>query len=84
MNGDKDFSIISNGATGSSGSSSSLKQQKFVSSGQTEFIVTNFNLNDNYIVFVDGVLQSFGHTRNGNIVTFDYLIPEGTEVIIIN
>jgi len=83
MNGDKDFSIISNGA-GGSGGSSSLKQQKFVSSGQTDFIVTNFNLNDNYIVFVDGTLQSFGHTRNGNIVTFDYLIPEGTEVIIIN
>ena len=39
-------------------------------------------LNANYKVFVDGVFQSWGHTRVGNVVTFAVPFAAGHEVSI--
>lgn len=51
--------------------------------GQTQFDTTgNLILNDNYKVFVDGVFQSWGHTRAGNVVTFGVPFGIGHEVSI--
>jgi len=83
MNSDRDFNIASNSG-GGSGNLGVIKKQKFISNNQTDFIVTDFVLNDNYVIFLDGVLQSFGHSRNGNTIIFDYIIPVGTEVIVMN
>jgi len=39
-------------------------------------------LNDNYKVFVDGIFQSGGHARVGNVVTFTVPFAAGHEVSI--
>ena len=50
---------------------------------QTQFDTTgHLVLNDNYKVFVDGVFQSWGHTRAGNVVTFGVPFAVGHEVSI--
>ena len=62
-----------------------LKQQGFVATaGQTEFVITDVTLNSDYVVFVNGALQSFGHSRSGNTVIFSVGLDAGTEVIILN
>lgn len=51
--------------------------------GQTVFNTTAFfNIDANYKVFVDGVFQSWGHTRVGNVVTFALAFNAGHEVSI--
>ena len=62
-----------------------VKQQGFVATaGQTDFAITKFDLNSNYIVFVNGALQSFGHSKSGNTVIFSSGLTVGTEVVIVN
>ena len=51
---------------------------------QTAFEVTDFSLNDEYVVYVDGLLVSAGHSRTGDVVIFDVGLAEGTEVVILN
>lgn len=53
-------------------------------SGQTVFTVTEFSLNDNYKVFVNGSLVTSGFTRVGDVVTFSSGHAAGTEVVIMN
>lgn len=62
-----------------------VKQQGFVATaGQTDFVITEFDLNSNYIVFVNGALQTFGHSKSGNTVIFSSGLTVGTEVVIVN
>ena len=57
--------------------------QEFTSTvGQTVFTTTTITLDANYKVFVDGVFQSFGHTRAGNVVTFTVPFAAGHEISI--
>jgi len=50
---------------------------------QTAFDTTgHLVLNANYKVFVDGIFQSGGHTRVGNVVTFTVPFAVGHEVSI--
>uniref|UniRef100_A0A6M3J5D9 Uncharacterized protein n=1 Tax=viral metagenome TaxID=1070528 RepID=A0A6M3J5D9_9ZZZZ len=58
--------------------------QKFeASASQTTFTVTEFHLNDNYKVFVNGAYQSFGYTRSGDDVIFTAAFAGGEEVVIM-
>lgn len=41
-----------------------------------------FNIDANYKVFVDGMFQSWGHTRAGNVVTFTNPFVGGEEISI--
>lgn len=50
---------------------------------QTVFTVTDFNLNDNYLVFINGAFTPSGHSRSNNVVTFSAGIPLGEEVTIM-
>jgi hypothetical protein len=50
--------------------------------GQTVFTVTDITLGAMYKVFVDGIYQSWGHTRVGNVVTFGIAFAAGHEVSI--
>jgi len=50
--------------------------------GQTIFTVTDITLGAMYKVFVDGIYQSWGHTRVGNVVTFAIAFTAGHEVSI--
>ena len=51
--------------------------------GQTVFTVTDFNLHDNYLVFINGTFTPTGHSRSANVVTFSAGILIGTEVTIM-
>jgi hypothetical protein len=60
-------------------------QQGFTATdGQTEFVVTEMEITQYYLVSVEGILIKKGHHMNGNSVIFDIGLLEGTEVIIIN
>jgi len=62
-----------------------LQSQTFeATASQTAFVVTEFSLNDEYIVYVEGVLVSAGHARAGDVVIFVTGLAEGTEVVIVN
>lgn len=51
--------------------------------GQTVFDTTgHLTLDANYKVFVNGIFQSWGHTRVGNVVTFAVAFAAGNEVSI--
>ena len=66
-------------------SRSSMKYQAFVADGvTTEFTVNKFNLNEYYLVFVGGILEWYGHSRVGNVVTFVNAPMDGERVIIQN
>ena len=53
--------------------------------GQTQFDVSDFfPLDDNYLVFLNGALQTFGHSQADSIVTFTAGLVLGDEVVIVN
>jgi len=63
----------------------SLQNQVFIATAsQTNFIVTEFTPNDEYLVYLDGVLTTAGHIRTSNVIIFTPGLAEGTEVVIAN
>lgn len=63
-----------------------INQESFTASAaQVQFDVTEFSLNDNVAVFVDGVLQATTtYTRSGNSIIFGSGMVGGEIVTIIN
>ena len=60
-------------------------QQDFIATQeQSEFIVTEFELTQEYLLSINGILTRNGHYRNGNTVIFEIGLSEGDEVVIIN
>lgn len=64
------------------GAGGTAEHQEFTTTGgQTVFNCT-ITLDANYKVFVDGIFQSWGHARVGNVVTFTVPFNAGHEVSI--
>lgn len=64
-----------------SGGGSSEHEEFTTIATQTVFNAS-ITLDANYKVFVDGIFQSWGHTRVGNVVTFGVPFAAGHEVSI--
>ena len=68
---------------GCSGTASTGHMEFTTTLNQVAFDTTGtLTLNSNYKVFVDGLFQSWGHTRVGNVVTFGVPFAVGHEVSI--
>jgi|GEM_PF-3849985 len=64
--------------------SSTLKKQTITAlAGQTKFVVTDFALAENHILIVNDIIQTQLYTRSGQMITFDYGLTEGDQVVII-
>ena len=48
------------------------------------YTVTNFTLKDGYRVYVRGMLTNYGHSRSGNVITFDDAFEGGEEIFVTN
>ena len=63
-------------------SSANVGKQKFTAgAGMTGVIVTDFTLNE-FIVFVDGSMQTFGYTSSGQTITFINAFLGGEEILV--
>ena len=71
-------SIVEIGAPG-------IKRQIFTGDGVTiQFTVTDFTLNNNFVVFMGGTLLMEGYVRAQQHVIFTYAPPDGTTIVIMN
>ena len=62
-----------------------LNRQLFsATAAQTAFAVTEFDLTDEYLVFVNGALNMGGHSRSTNTVNFTTGLAEDSEVLVLN
>lgn len=69
---------------GVGGTGGTAEHHEFTAAGlQTTFDTTPFfNIDANYKVFVDGLFQSWGHTRVGNVITFVNPFVGGEEISV--
>jgi len=77
---------ITSGSSSSGGGSSSANQGVDTSNptaGQTKITVSSFSLNE-YVVFIDGTMQTYGYTKTAsNELTFDTAFEGGEEVTVV-
>ena len=59
--------------------------EKFTATADQTIFNTTMDVNDDYKVFIDGTLTSFGHSKTGaKQITFTSGRSEGEEIIIMN
>lgn len=61
-----------------------MKQEFTATAGQTVFTVTDFALDDDYMIIINDAFQGVGHSRSGNVITLTNSSNDGDSVIIIN
>lgn len=68
----------------SADSSGSLRKKQFTADGVKDDFIADFTLDSNYMVFVNGILQSAGYSRAADTITFTAAPANGSTILICN